>query len=247
MTAPLYYQIYRDLQFRICSGEYAPGTMLPREIDLEKIYGTSRAPVRQALGALESEGLITRRAGKGTFVTERRRTHPWLVATGFLKYYEKYWNEMVPKTLHVDSRLPPDEVAEFLNLPPGEETVYTLRLQSVNEKPVVLLENYFPARCSIGVFKSAGDFMSLKELLESKFNRSVASMREVLDVRPISKEHSAFLLVEAGTPLLRVRRFMYDETGNPFFCSIQRARTEEWNYEVTFNLALSRLTAWPGG
>ncbi|EFB90294.1 hypothetical protein HMPREF7215_1206 [Pyramidobacter piscolens W5455] len=46
MTIPLYYQIYRDLQYKICEGLYKPGAMLPTEAELEKIYGTSRAPVR---------------------------------------------------------------------------------------------------------------------------------------------------------------------------------------------------------
>ena len=71
MTIPLYYQIYRDLQYKICEGIYKPGSMLPRESDLEKIYGTSRAPVRQALGALENEGLISRQQGKGTLSHNR--------------------------------------------------------------------------------------------------------------------------------------------------------------------------------
>ena len=66
MAIPLYFQIYRDLQFKICQGEYAPGALLPTESELEKIYGTSRAPVRQALGVLENEGLVVRRQGKGS-------------------------------------------------------------------------------------------------------------------------------------------------------------------------------------
>ena len=245
MTTPLYYQIYRDLQVKICSGEYAPGTMLPREADFEKIYGTSRAPVRQALGSLEAEGLIVRHSGKGTFVTERQRTHPWLVATGFLKCYEKSWPHMVPKTIQVDYKTPPAEVADFLCNPPDRELVHMVRLQSVDENPVVLLENYFSPRYSVETFRSAGDFMSLKELLQSKFNKTVSKTRELLDVRPIPKEYEAHLKIPPKTPLLHVRRFVFDEADNPFFFSTQYVRTEEWQYEVTFNLAQT-LTAWPG-
>ncbi|CDR10099.1 FadR/GntR family transcriptional regulator [Streptomyces iranensis] len=49
-------------------GELAPGSRLPTERALAADLGTSRAAIRQALGALEREGVITRYVGRGTFV-----------------------------------------------------------------------------------------------------------------------------------------------------------------------------------
>lgn len=117
MTIPLYYQIYRDLQYKICEGLYKPGAMLPTEADLEKIYGTSRAPVRQALGALENEGLVLRLQGKGTFVTKQVRTRPWFTATGFVNVYEQYWDRLSTQTLEISLKIPHDQdIQTFLNL-----------------------------------------------------------------------------------------------------------------------------------
>ena len=52
----------------IAAGKYAAGTRLPSEAQLVKQFGVSRPTVRRALRDLESDGLIERRAGSGTYV-----------------------------------------------------------------------------------------------------------------------------------------------------------------------------------
>src|SRR5262245_37445381 len=69
---PLYYQLENLLREKILSGVFAPGDRIPTESDLIRQYGVSRITVRQALSALAGEGLIERRQGRGTFVTERK-------------------------------------------------------------------------------------------------------------------------------------------------------------------------------
>jgi GntR family transcriptional regulator len=58
-----------DLRRRLRAGEWEPGTKLPGEHALAQAYGVSRATIRTALQALESEGLTTTRHGAGTFAT----------------------------------------------------------------------------------------------------------------------------------------------------------------------------------
>ena len=50
------------------AGEFPVGTQIPTEVVLVEDYGVSRITVRQALRAIEDEGLIRREAGRGTFV-----------------------------------------------------------------------------------------------------------------------------------------------------------------------------------
>lgn len=64
-----FHRIHRLLRDRICLLEYQPGERLGEE-DLAAEFGTSRTPVRRVLGRLEAEGLIERRHGVGTIVTD---------------------------------------------------------------------------------------------------------------------------------------------------------------------------------
>lgn len=59
-----------DLLGKIRSGEYAPGDLLPGELDLCEKKGVSRTTVRQALNVLENEGFIERQRGRGTYVKD---------------------------------------------------------------------------------------------------------------------------------------------------------------------------------
>lgn len=64
---PRYQQLADELRATIASGE-APVNRFPTEDTLCRRYGVSRGTVREALRALQGEGLIQRRRGSGTTV-----------------------------------------------------------------------------------------------------------------------------------------------------------------------------------
>jgi GntR family transcriptional regulator, transcriptional repressor for pyruvate dehydrogenase complex len=65
----LYRQIADQLRTAIQSGEYPVGAKLPTERELAASLGVSRPSVREALIALEVEGLVEVRISTGIFVT----------------------------------------------------------------------------------------------------------------------------------------------------------------------------------
>ena len=67
-TLPKYRQVYDDLLSAIKTGVYQPGDRLPSEAELGKRYNTSRITVAKAVNDLQTQGLVTRRAGSGTHV-----------------------------------------------------------------------------------------------------------------------------------------------------------------------------------
>src|SRR5580698_5762269 len=69
MAQPMYQQIADDLRSKIETGELAPGSQLPTEIELRERYEASRNTIRDAIKRLTSLGLIETRPGQGTFVT----------------------------------------------------------------------------------------------------------------------------------------------------------------------------------
>ncbi len=57
------------LRRAIETGVYSDGDQLPPERQLATAFGTARSTIRKALNQLESEGLVSRRVGSGTFVS----------------------------------------------------------------------------------------------------------------------------------------------------------------------------------
>jgi DNA-binding FadR family transcriptional regulator len=68
----LYRQIADQLRALVEQGEFAVGTRLPPERDLAVQLGVSRPSVREALIALEVEGLVEVRMGSGIYVRDPR-------------------------------------------------------------------------------------------------------------------------------------------------------------------------------
>ena len=76
----LYRQIAEQLRLLIEQGEYATGSRLPPERDLASQLGVSRPSVREALIALEIEGLVEVRMGSGVYVLSSEAARPLQVA-----------------------------------------------------------------------------------------------------------------------------------------------------------------------
>ncbi|KKI92972.1 transcriptional regulator [Bacillus sp. SA1-12] len=70
----LYIQIYNQILSEIQSGSFKVGDKLPAERELCEQFGVSRAPVRQALSALELNGVIYSRQGEGVYVKNTQVT-----------------------------------------------------------------------------------------------------------------------------------------------------------------------------
>lgn len=65
-------ELASQLRSQILSGTWTPGTKLPTENELIAETGLSLTTVRRAYEALVDEGLVTRRRGAGSFVSDRR-------------------------------------------------------------------------------------------------------------------------------------------------------------------------------
>jgi GntR family histidine utilization transcriptional repressor len=65
-------RIRRDIEERIRSGEWQPGTRIPFEHELVTTYGCARATANKAISQLAREGLIERRRRAGSFVAHPR-------------------------------------------------------------------------------------------------------------------------------------------------------------------------------
>ena len=63
-------QVFEIMRSRIESGDYQPGDRIPSEAHLIQEFGVSRPTVARALQDLERRGLVKRRRGAGTYVSQ---------------------------------------------------------------------------------------------------------------------------------------------------------------------------------
>ncbi|MBC2657796.1 FadR family transcriptional regulator [Pseudomonas sp. MSSRFD41] len=66
----IYEQVADQIRAGILSGQYAHGSRLPSERDLAQRLKVSRPAVREAIGALQNEGMVITRHGSGTYVAD---------------------------------------------------------------------------------------------------------------------------------------------------------------------------------
>ncbi|MDX1513482.1 MAG: GntR family transcriptional regulator [Gammaproteobacteria bacterium] len=85
---PLYLQVASALRRRIDTGYWEPGAQISTLEELEAEFQVARVTVRQAVEVLQKEGLVHRRQGKGTFVSEEIRDKRWL-------RLETEWSELI--------------------------------------------------------------------------------------------------------------------------------------------------------
>ncbi len=72
----IYEQVADEIRAGIINGTYLPGSRLPSERDLAQRFLVSRPAVREAIGALQNEGMVVTRLGSGTYVAERVMEQP---------------------------------------------------------------------------------------------------------------------------------------------------------------------------
>jgi DNA-binding FadR family transcriptional regulator len=63
--------VYEQLKENISSGNWPPGSKIPSESQLQKMFNVSRVSIRSAIQRLRDLGIVVTYQGKGTFVSDK--------------------------------------------------------------------------------------------------------------------------------------------------------------------------------
>lgn len=207
---PLYIQLQKQLMARVQSGEWAPGTRIPTEADLCTAYEVSRVTVRQAVGRLVAQGVLTRERAKGTFVREDRMHANARNPSSFSS--ELGTLGMKPGARLIDvCRVPATlELAAALDIDEGTELVQIRRIRTGDGRPIALQTSHLVGALVPGIEVKLHDDCSLYGLLNQNYGIAPAEAQETFRVAAAPKSAAEMLEIRPGSPVFSVIRVTYD-------------------------------------
>lgn len=234
---PKYQSIYTNLRQRILDGEFPAGTRLPPQQQLADQFGVTLMTLRQALRALESDGLVWAARGKGTFVADR----PIDIRIGNLSSFAEQMSSagVQLRTDILDAAdlaatdYPPASAA--LNI--TDHLTLLTRLRSVEDLPISLQRSFL--RTGIITSENPSDLVnnSLYRTIEAATGWTVQEALESITAIAVTFQDASHLGIEPGQPALLSTRTSINQFGQPFLydeailvsgrCAISADRTED--------------------
>jgi GntR family transcriptional regulator len=211
---PLYYHIVKYFNNQIDGGALKSGERLPSESELQAMFGVSRITIRRAMDHLENVGVIIRKSGKGTYVSESAKTKSVVTLSGnigtIVQEAKQYETRVVDKVILRS----PGRVCERLQLNSETDICRIRRVRMKNAIPYSYVINYLSA--DMGEKIAPEDFgqLTLIEILKKRFKISVIGGEESVEAKN-AHEIAPLLGINAFDPVLYME-IVYDTTKKGF-------------------------------
>jgi GntR family transcriptional regulator len=224
-------RIADDLRAKIECGDLAAGDKLPSERDLAARYGTARNTARDAIGILQSEGLVIAHHGRGVYVRPRLP----LMRLGANRYSRKLRAEtgLSPFRIEVTKQgrtpraecrsvtreHPPADVANRLALDPeASEVVRRENWYYADDVPMQVGVTYIPVDVAgdspLATEKTLGPGSIYARFEDLGY--PITRIREEISARMPNPEESTGLAIPPGVPVIEVLHTSFDDQRQPF-------------------------------
>jgi GntR family transcriptional regulator len=228
---PLYQQIKGLLTKSLISGEWAPGTAIPSEMELAARFGVSQGTVRKAIDELAAENIVVRRQGKGTYVathTEDAAKFRFLrmvAADGSKKLLDN-------KLLSCERAKASAAIAKLLEMRTGSAVIEIKRLLLFSGKPQILDRIILPAATFKGVTGERIEAYngSMYRMYETLLGIHMVRSEERLTAVGADAETASALKLKTGTPVLSVERVSYTYDDKPMEWRLGLCLTDDHHY-----------------
>lgn len=210
----LYAQVANVLRQRIHSGQWSAGQQIPTLYELEKEFRVARVTLRQALTLLESEGLIWRRRGLGTFVSERGGPEWIRVATSrdeLVQLLEGAWSRLLDVS--------PDESVPFLEDGDGEPATayrHMRRLHGRGERAYAVVDMYLDKAVYARATERFDSEMIIP-VLDKMPGVEIDDIRQTLTIGTADRHIAEPLEIPIGSPIGILRRMVRDMSGRVIY------------------------------
>lgn len=230
---PFYFQLKQIILADIAAQDLRPGDRYVGDHELSAKYGVSRTVVRQALGELESEGVIERIKGRGTFIAHPKVDEGLARSlTGLYEEVRKRGSSLRSEVRRLELVPADDVVAEILQLPADMPVFAIERLRFVDGEPWVLVITHVPQAVAPGLAGEDLTEQSLYELLNTKYGVVIAYGRRTVEAATASAALARSLRISPGDPVLVLRSVVFSEDNKPVETFVAYHRGDRSRFEV---------------
>lgn len=225
---PLYKQVRDRLIKRIVDGAWAPGALLPSEMQIAAELGVHPGTVRRALDSMAKDSLVVRRQGRGTFVSTHDDER---VMFQFFKIVPDAGTRTFPQSTVLSIGVHPatNDELEQLARAAGEEVVRIRRLRSISGAPAIHETITVPS-ADFPALETMELPNNLYGLYAMRFNVTIASSKERLKAVAADAMDGEALGIAVGHPLLQINRVAYAVDKTPVELRRSNCLTEQLHY-----------------
>jgi len=138
-------QIADKLSTEIRDRAYAVAGRLPGEVELAARFNVNRHTMRQALSALQTDGLVRIEPGRGMFIQHELMDYALSKRTRFSENLLRQGLLPSKQLLTAREMVAPERAAKELKLAKGAAVLMVETLDEANEAPIGLATAYYPA------------------------------------------------------------------------------------------------------
>lgn len=229
---PRHEQISNWLRRQIEEDRYKVDEKLPSENELSEKFDVSRVTIRRALQTLESEQLIYRSQGLGSFVKDNRSHQSFVRLRDFVEEMKRCGLEASSTVIRQDTKMPPEAIASRLNIDAGSKAVRLDRLRKGDGHPIAFDITWLPA--FYGQLLEDADLAeeTIYEVLERDYEIPVEKGYYRIEAENADEYLAGHLQVEPGEALLLIDRLSLTVGGKPIYYQKRYYRTDRIVYEV---------------
>ncbi len=229
---PRHEQISDWLREQMAQGIYQPDDQLPSESQLGERFDVSRITVRRALQTLESDGLIYRRQGLGSFVRDNRVRQGLVRLADFVEDMAQAGLEASSTVLaHVQEEAAP-EIAEKLGLEPGAAVVRLERLRLGDGEPIAFDRTWLPAFYAPFLDGHDLEHDTLYRILEQDYQIPIVRGRYRIEAANANATVAGHLQIPRGRALLLIERISFTHGERRVYYQRRYYRSDRVAYEL---------------
>lgn len=214
MSSPIYIQIHNQIKTWIESEKWLVGEKIPSERELAVEFGVSRMTLRQAVQTLVDEGILERRIGAGTFVSNKKVQEKMSGVTSFTELTTAQGKVPTSKTISFLVTTPSLSESEKLQLPPGVRVLRMERIRYADELPICFEVATVPYEL-VAKFDRDQITTSLYATLEQE-GLTIGHAQQTVSSMLASEQIAAYLKLKRGAAILRLRQVTKLGDGRPF-------------------------------